>query len=181
MFPLSNHREFDLFRGGSTSAFYSLFKRYYFRLYHHIFPHFRDAALTNRYILQIFGQAWDDRVVFDSEAQFLCYLFIIAGDRLLGVEQSAERRKIAEQESVSESDVIRDADNGETEADIFKLIMEEVERLPRRRKEVIKKYLQKMTTRQIAEELKISEQTVRNHKTKAVDSLRMILPPSMGF
>ena len=177
MLPLSNHREFDLFKGGSTSAFNFLFKRYYSRLYHHVFPHFRDAALTNRFILQIFGQVWDDRAVFECEGQFLCYLFIIAEDRLLGVEQSAERRKIAEQESFSESDVIRDAENEEAESDKFKLFVEEVERLPRQQKAVIKKYLQKMNTRQIAEELKISEQTVRNHKTKALDSLRMVLAP----
>jgi RNA polymerase sigma-70 factor (ECF subfamily) len=65
-----------------------------------------------------------------------------------------------------------------TELELLKMTLlqqlsEEIEKLPRQRKTIVRLYFfEHKTTAEIAESLQISAQTVLNHKTRALDSLR---------
>ncbi len=178
MLTLSNHREFKLFRDGSTSAFLSLVNRHHSLLHQYIFLRCGETALTAKYLQQIFAEAWDNRASFDSEGQFLCYLYLIAGDKLLGIEQSREQREMAEQDNAYGWDATNDWEDEETERIRYYIFSGEVERLPAQRKKVFKKiYFGRMTTHEVSEEMGIAEQTVLNQKAKAKNTLKKTVPP----
>lgn len=64
----------------------------------------------------------------------------------------------------------------EMEAELSLLILQEINKLPPQRRRIVKEmYLQGYTTKQVAEKMDLSRQTVINQKGKALKSLRNIL------
>lgn len=64
----------------------------------------------------------------------------------------------------------------EMEAELSLLILQEINKLPPQRRQIVKQmYLQGHTTKQVAEIMDLSRQTVINQKGKALKSLRNIL------
>ncbi len=67
-------------------------------------------------------------------------------------------------------------DEYETErvkTELFQTVLEEIEKLPRQRKVILRLYFfEQKTTNEIAEILQLNNQTVLNHKAKALESLR---------
>jgi len=72
-----------------------------------------------------------------------------------------------------ESGLVEMAETERIKANLLQDIYKEIEKLPKQRKTILRLYFfeQKSTT-EIAEQLELSPQTVLNHKTKAIDSLR---------
>jgi RNA polymerase sigma-70 factor (family 1) len=72
-----------------------------------------------------------------------------------------------------ESGVVEQAETERIKANLLQDIHKEIEKLPKQRKTILRLYFfeQKSTT-EIAEQMALSPQTVLNHKTKAIDSLR---------
>jgi RNA polymerase sigma-70 factor (ECF subfamily) len=56
---------------------------------------------------------------------------------------------------------------------LFQNILQEIEKLPRQRKAIVRLYFfEQKTTSEIAEMMQLNSQTVLNHKAKALESLR---------
>ncbi|HEY6899298.1 MAG TPA: sigma factor-like helix-turn-helix DNA-binding protein, partial [Puia sp.] len=56
---------------------------------------------------------------------------------------------------------------------LFQNILQEIEKLPRQRKAILRLYFfEQKTTSEIAEMMQLNSQTVLNHKAKALESLR---------
>jgi RNA polymerase sigma-70 factor (ECF subfamily) len=72
-----------------------------------------------------------------------------------------------------ETGVVEQAETERIKANLLQDIHKEIEKLPKQRKTILRLYFfeQKSTT-EIAELMELSPQTVLNHKTKAIDSLR---------
>jgi RNA polymerase sigma-70 factor (family 1) len=72
-----------------------------------------------------------------------------------------------------ESGVVEHTETERVKANVLQDVYKEIEKLPKQRKAILRLYFfeQKSTT-EIAEQMDLSPQTVLNHKTKAIDSLR---------
>jgi RNA polymerase sigma-70 factor (family 1) len=72
-----------------------------------------------------------------------------------------------------ESGVVEHTETERVKANVLQDVYKEIEKLPKQRKTILRLYFfeQKSTT-EIAEQMDLSPQTVLNHKTKAIDSLR---------
>ncbi len=72
-----------------------------------------------------------------------------------------------------ESGVVEHTETERVKANVLQDVYKEIEKLPKQRRTILRLYFfeQKSTT-EIAEQMDLSPQTVLNHKTKAIDSLR---------
>ena len=175
----SNPEQFDLFGDGSPSAFYYFFKRHHSLLYQYIFLRCDDAALTLQFILQIFGQAWDTLACFESEDKFVRYLYLIAGQKFLGIEQSREQRRSAERVFLNlRGDTSQiEMENEDVMGIKYYLFRKGVAGLPKKQRIVFEKiYFEKKPYRQVADEMGLNKQTVLNQKSKAIHRLEKTLP-----
>lgn len=87
----------------------------------------------------------------------------------------ARRRSRENQHDIAylESGVVETAETERVKTNILQDMYKEIEKLPKQRKKILRLYFfeQKSTT-EIAELMELSPQTVLNHKTKAIDSLK---------
>jgi RNA polymerase sigma factor (sigma-70 family) len=87
----------------------------------------------------------------------------------------ARRRTRENQHDIAylESGVIEEVETERVKASLLQDMYKEIEKLPKQRRKILRLYFfeQKSTT-EIAEEMDLSPQTVLNHKSKAIDSLR---------
>lgn len=74
---------------------------------------------------------------------------------------------------VSGFDVVTPADEEEIEAELTKLMYDELYKLPPKRKQImIQLFMQGLTSQQVAARMKLNEQTVRNQKIRALKTLQ---------
>lgn len=89
------------------------------------------------------------------------------------------KRRIDSQAELAylESDTESHFETERVKTEVFRLILAEVEKLPKQRKAVLRAYFfEKKSTGEIAEEFGLDTQTVLNHKAKALEALRKKLP-----
>lgn len=171
----NNSNEFDKFRDGSQSAFRSLYNKYHSRLHQFIFKRCQDKQLAQHILLSIFLNAWDRRARFGDENEFLAYLYFAAACKCLVIQLDDQRRKTAENEWVRSSDTSC-GDEREKEmsrSHSIDMLWTAIMKLPPQQGTVIhKRMLEGKNFRQIAAEMKLAEQTVRNHHARALLFLR---------
>lgn len=74
---------------------------------------------------------------------------------------------------VSEFDEVTPADEAEIEAELTAMVCDELHKLPMQRKQIlIQLFLQGLTSKQVAEQMKLNKQTVRNQKVRALRVLQ---------
>lgn len=102
---------------------------------------------------------------------------IIRNESIDYLRKRTKVRKTQEELAYLESDLEEHAETERMKAALLGEILRAIENLPPQRRTVIKLYfLDQKTTAEIAEQLGLNSQTVLNHKTKALESLRKTFP-----
>lgn len=102
------------------------------------------------------------------------WLYVIVRNESIDYLRAKTRARESEQDlTYLESGVEEHAETERVRSVLLQDIYKEIDKLPKQRKTILRLYFfdQKNTT-EIAEILQLSPQTVLNHKTKALDSLR---------
>jgi RNA polymerase sigma-70 factor (ECF subfamily) len=164
------------FKKGDPQAFSS-----YFHLHYRPLCYFAAQLVNSQQdgediVKDTFVKLWQKHTDFDSSQNIKAFLYISTRNaclnflRHLQVKESSRKELIYLEEEKGEELVL----NQMIRAELMQEIYSEIEKLPERRREVFKMaYLEGMKNEEIADQMNISIHTVKEHKGKALYSLRL--------
>ena len=102
------------------------------------------------------------------------WLYVIVRNESIDYLRAKTRQKESQHDlSYLETGIEEQAETERVRTVLLQDIHKEIERLPKQRKTILRLYFfEQKNTSEIAEIMKLSPQTVLNHKTKALDALR---------
>jgi len=165
---------FLLVKLDKNKAFNLVFDAYWAALYKQAYKKVHCNDIAQDLVQDVFVCLWDKIDYLDAEGSVLAYLFAILRNKTLKLYEKDEVRL---RYAVSVASKVLPADghsqNGILEKELKAIIDAEINRMPLRMKEI---YLLKreddLSIKQIAEDLSLSEQTVKNQLQMAYQRLR---------
>lgn len=159
---------------GNEQAFSEIYERYKGVLYIHAVKMLKDRDEAQDVIQELFTKLWNKRESLTINTSLSAYLYTAVRNRILDIF-SHEKVVAIHQQSLQ--DFINQGeyhtDNYIREKELSLLIEKEISALPPKMKEVFElSRKEHFSYLQIAEQLDISENTVRKHITKALARLR---------
>lgn len=179
---LSEREQFELFREGSKAACSYFFMRHNEGVYNYVRTMAPDAGMAKALSEDVFKRAWDLRGNIGSAQQLAVYIYVIARHLFL-----AELRRL----NMSPGN-LEECTNSELEIVCHRVLAEltmAMKRLSAKRKLVLRLlYVKELDINTVAQQLKLSPQTVRNHKAQATAKLReklfdreLVMPLSLSI
>jgi RNA polymerase sigma-70 factor (family 1) len=129
-------------------------------------------------VANAFYKLFNKRAELASYDHIKRWLYVIVRNEAIDyLRKKTKDRKLCEDTIFLQSEVEANAETERVKTVIFETILKVIDKLPRQRKVVICLYFfGGKTTSEIADMLGLSTQTVLNHKTKALESIRKVLP-----
>jgi RNA polymerase sigma-70 factor (ECF subfamily) len=154
----------------NISDFEHIYKQYWEKLYAFSFKMTRDSHLAQNIVQDVFIDLWERKKEPESVEH---YLFRAVKNQILKHYRN-NRFDPALLEEKLEAYLV---ENGTTdESEIAQKLYDSLEKLPEKRKEIlVMNKLEEKNIDQIAEELNLSKQTVKNQLTSAIKQLRFDL------
>lgn len=152
---------------------------YYFNCHYKALGYFAhkligDTGESENLVADCFLKLWEKRDTFQNDDHVKSFLYICCRNLCLNYLRDNQRKSIKQQVYLAQLE-----DSEETilntiiEAEFLSILHEEVSVLPKKCKEVFNYiYFEQKKTDEIADILKTSTQTVRNHKTRAIGLLK---------
>ena len=102
------------------------------------------------------------------------WLYVIVRNESIDYLRARAKRKESQQDiAYLDAGIVEQAETERVKTMLLQAILEEIEKLPRQRKTILRLYFfEQKTTSEIADQLGLNSQTVLNHKAKALESLR---------
>lgn len=164
---------------GDEQAFSSIFSVLYSPLCLFAEKIVRDASDAEDIVEDVFLKLWDRAVLFNDEEHLKAYLYRSIRNACLNflkISQRAFERNhtfVNEQGEYDEATYLTEITRTEVIAELYAAISE----LPAQaRKVIIKTYIEGQSNQEVADELGLSINTVKNHKQNGLALLRSKLP-----
>lgn len=139
----------------------------------------RNNLLSEDIVSETFTKLWALRLNFDNVPSIRSFLYVTVRNACYDHLRSQEIHTRIHKEILYTSDYVHEMNRDDYDmmyAEYIQQLYVQVRELPDRCQEVFRLYFfDRLTTREIAQALNISEQTVRNQKTKAVAMLKSAL------
>ena len=168
---ITEKKELELLKNGSSSSFEVLYHRYSAKLYNFIMKVSRgDGYMAEELVQRTFIKVWETKEYINPEKSFISYLCTIAKNMLLN-EYEHQTIQFIYQEYVK---VNISADDTSTEKQVEKNLLEEyidklTDKLPPKRKEIfILSRKEGLSNKEIAKRLQITESTIETQLSKAL-------------
>jgi len=164
----------DLLKLGDPEAFAEIYERYFGVLYLHAYHRLRDKDEAKDLIQELFYALWSKRETLDFRSNFSHYLYTWVRNRII----NAISHKQVEAKYISAALTLNAGaeeltDHLVRERQLAAIIEGEIKSLPPKMREVFElSRKSNLTHKAIAEQLDISEQTVRSHVKNALKILR---------
>ncbi|HMH20397.1 MAG TPA: RNA polymerase sigma-70 factor [Puia sp.] len=163
---------------GSKKAFETLYNRYYISIFYFTKRFVADQKAAEDITTETFLKLWERLSHFVSLEGIRAFLHTTAKNACLNhlrneTRQSTHQRELA---YLLNQPGAEDAEEHQIRARVYQYIYAEIEKLPAQIKRVFKMaYIEGLSNQEIADRLKINNQSVRNHKARALRHLRMAL------
>jgi RNA polymerase sigma-70 factor (ECF subfamily) len=176
MIELDNHTILK-FKDGDESAFTEIYNHFYHNIFSfckYLLPTIEDARDMTA---QIFIQLWTKRETLDSYKNLRAFLFLNARNKCFNYLRDQKARSSIDKEMGDfTSSEQRSILFSEIESELITHIREELEKLPDYYRNILKlSYYQGYNNQEIADMLQISEKTVRNAKSIALKTIKVVL------
>jgi RNA polymerase sigma-70 factor (ECF subfamily) len=163
-----------LFKDGNRKALQHIYDLHYKTLCYFANKLIMDQPQAEDIVADSYVKLWNLRGNFDTLVNIRAFLYITVRNACFNFLRQAKRITTAQQEMLyllqTESEQI---EFQEIEASLLDKIYAEIEVLPKQCREVFKLfYLAQMNTTEIAQHMKLSRNTVQNHKIRATKLLR---------
>lgn len=182
--PVFDEREVLLrIAQGDELAFRRLYDRYADKVYTVAFMYMKSVVRSQDITQEIFLKVWTKRTELPEVKQFQDWLFILARNLIV----SALRKKNVEYSdaAAAEEEVVEEYLKPDRQLDskeVAALVRDAIGQLPDRQRQVYKMAREDgLKRREIAAELQLSEETVREHMNKALRSIRSYLQKRLLF
>jgi len=164
----------ELFQKGNETAL-----AYFFKLHHKSLSYFAnqiliDEAAAQEIVSDCFLKLWQKHSDFQTTDNIKAFLFISCRNACLNYLRQLKTRSAAQDRYLTEMETeTTSSDYRVIETELLELVSMEIHALPEKMKEVFKLlYLNGKSTSEVAAELDLSVQTVRNQKTKAIELIK---------
>lgn len=164
----------DLLKSGSRLAYTEIYNRYKIVLHTHAYKWMRDREEAKDIIHELFAFLWDKRLHIEFNSSLSGYLYISLRNKIFN---RVSRKKIESayitslQSFIDKGDCM--TDHLVREKQLSNLIEKEVAALPYKMREVFElSRKSNLSHKEIAEQLGLSDQTVRKHIQHALKVLR---------
>jgi len=166
------------FNHGDTEAFTAIYNNYYLTLYNFVKKFIPEREDAEDITADIFIKLWRMHTRFDSIKNIEAFLYITGRNACLDFLRHLQRQSEKQKEMLHV--LMQEPAEGflqeDLKAEVLKSIHKEIEKLPRSCRNVFKMaYLEGLSNSQIADTLRINNQSVRNHKQRAIKLLRIAL------
>jgi RNA polymerase sigma-70 factor (ECF subfamily) len=166
------------FNQGDTEAFTAIYNNYYLILYNFVKKFVPEREDAEDITADIFIKLWRLHANFDSIKNIEAFLYITGRNACLDFLRHLQRQSEKQKELMHV--LLQQPAEGvlqeNLKAEVLKAIHKEIERLPRSCRNVFTMaYLEGLSNSEIAETLQINNQSVRNHKQRAIKLLRIAL------
>jgi len=164
----------SLLRSGSQFAFERLFENYSQKLYRFSLSYLKSETEAEEIVQDVFLKLWENRDKLRNETSFQSYLFTIAFN---DIRKNFNKKARDERYRTEILDFLSDENPSiETNPDFETLVVKLeslIDQMPDRRKEIFRKRKQEgKAIRDIAREMEISQKTVENQITEAMNFLK---------
>ncbi|MFT3824398.1 MAG: RNA polymerase sigma-70 factor [Chitinophagaceae bacterium] len=164
-------------KAGSTKAF-----DYFFRLFYGPLCLFAERILKERgaaqdIVEETFVKLWHKHTDFETALNIKAFLYITTRNACLNQLKLMQREKLTKKQLAYLSDDNQDFVLNEiTRAEVLREIYQEIEKLPTQCRKIFKmSYLDGLKNHEIAEQMHISINTVKNQKVRALQLLKLRL------
>jgi RNA polymerase sigma-70 factor (family 1) len=164
-------------KAGDSMAFTKVYDQYSEKVYRLAFRFLKDREQSEEIVQETFINLWLSREKLDAEGNIWLYLYVIGRNLSLNalrqVHKSADLTgKLLQHINVAHNETEEDILAHDLEIYTEKII----EKLPRQQQVIFKlSRVEGLSHKEIAEQLHISPNTVRNHMVEALKTLRMQL------
>lgn len=138
-----------------------------------------DTEAIQDLVQSVFISLWDQRDNFENEKAVKAYLYTSVKNKCLNHLKHLSVREKHEQQLIYELESGQTYTQQILEEDVFHLLYQEIEKLPKSAKRIMLLALKGLKNKEIAETLKISENTVKTQKKIAYSKLKDRLSESM--
>lgn len=166
---------FVLVRTNKSRAFQLVFDSYWETLYKHSYKKIQDKDIAKDLVQDVFIALWDKIELLDAEGSVLAYLYAILRNKTLKLyEKDKVRFRYASNSLTKDIVVDNHSQNILLEKELKAIVDDEVFKMPPRMREIYAlKKEDDLSIKQIAEELSLSEQTIKNQLQMAYQRLRI--------
>ncbi|HEY0274261.1 MAG TPA: RNA polymerase sigma-70 factor [Chitinophaga sp.] len=172
-------------REGDETAFREIYNFYWHRQYRLALFKLGNREVAEELTQEIFTSLWLRRHVLDSTQPIARYLFGAMRNQILNVYRKnvSHDKYLTEITRQSGPQLIADDPFEQImSADLYRAIMQQLDQLPDKCREVVLlSRVKGYSIQQIAEELRISPKTVNNHMVKGLKVLRLTLRNILPF
>lgn len=152
---------------------------YFFKKHHHSLCYFaaklvQDVPQAEDIVAECFVKLWERRDKFGDSEKIKAFLYISCRNRCLKYLRDVKRKTAAQEVYFKQLDQNEEEILYEIiDTEVIDTLAWEIEELPEKCREVFKMiYFEGKKTDEIALALNLSVQTVRNHKTRAIEQLK---------
>ena len=188
---LNEMEQFELFKEGNKDAYAYFFVRHHEGIYNYIRNMAADAETAKDLSQDVFKRLWDLRGNINSAQHLAAYIFVMARHLFLEHLRKLKIRSNAVRD-IAYSTSMEANMNKELEIVCHRVLMGmklAMQQLSAKRKLVLQLlYVKELDINAVAELLKLSPQTVRNHKAQATAFLRerlydrdLVMPLSLSI
>lgn len=166
---------------GDAMAYSYMFKEYYHALCYYSTRIVGESGHAEDIVQDVFEKLWHKQIAFENLRHLKDYLYKSTRNASLnflkGVQHSQERQAIFlhEQEETTAPD-----DLELIRMEVLREVCREIDNLPEQCAKIVRmSYIDGLRNEQIAAQLSISVQTVKNQKTRGMKLLRIRLSPTI--
>ncbi|MCJ8208837.1 RNA polymerase sigma-70 factor [Mucilaginibacter sp. RS28] len=167
----------SLLREGSEEAYAEIYNRYKWLLHTHAYKKLGDREAANDVIQELFAALWTKRQDIFLTTTLSAYLYTATRNRILNIiEHEKVESRYVDSLLVYANNYVASTDHLIRERQLMEIIEKEIAALPPKMREVFELSRKShLSHKEIAEELSISEETVKKQIKNALKILRMRL------
>lgn len=175
-FNIANKELIALIAKGDEKAFNILFESYRNQLYNYLLKTTKSKEIAEEATLDVFLKIWNSRVVLTEIVNFEAFIFRVVQNKAIDYIRKAKSNRSSQLDiwtDIENLSSTETADQKILKADTEFAIKKAINKLPEQRKEAFRLSREEyLSYDEIAERMKISRNTVRNHVTTALSYLR---------
>ena len=165
------------FNRGHQAAFTTIYDRYQPAIFYFVKKFVPDTTVSEDITAETFIKLWQRRENFDNERSIASFLHVTARNASIDWLRS-EKKEVHNRQSLLyllNQDQYTEFQE-DIKGEVLRLILIEINKLPRKIKQVfIMSYIEGKSNEKIAQLLNIRNQSVRNHKARALNLIRVAI------
>jgi RNA polymerase sigma-70 factor (ECF subfamily) len=166
----------DQIRLHDKSAFNTLFDRYWDKLYRTARARLDDETEAKDIVQEVFIKLWQRRASLNIHTSFESYIFSAVRLSIISHFRSQKVTELQMQEALERMNLLETATESLTDyIELEKVLEEAVNNMPEMLKQVYLRRADNYSVAEIADELGIADQTVKNYMGEASRRLRIVI------